>query len=368
MQPATGGGGFACSPADIVRFFIIGSLSLTVLILSAIGLARDPASITPQLLYIPILYAAYYYPRQGVAVAGACAVAYEIIGSFYAFPDPARAIFVILQGVLFVAIAAVVAHLSEAVKSGTSECRALEARIEQDTVRRRGVISTVAHELRTPLQPLMGYLNLLLSYKESFGIGADTEKMLNRCLASVEREREIINQMLEFSVLEAGKLRLDYSVFSVKDVIDSVISSGRYSAQADIFVNIPEDLTFEADAGRFRTVVDSMLANAVAYSRNPRRIRIAYVSARTDPCHQLAISDNGIGIAPEQVGAIFEPFQLADSDMLSRKYERIGLSLSIAMRYMRMHGGTITVESIVNEGTTFTIHIPKNRGKDKERK
>lgn len=367
MQPASGGDFFHSSSADIVRFFVIGSLSFAILILSAIDLSRDSASIAPQLLYIPILYAAYYYPRQGIAVAGACAVAYEIIGSFYAFPDPARAIFVIMQGVLFVAIATVVAHLSETATSRTLECRALEARIGQDNIRRRGVISTVAHELRTPLQPLMGYLNLLLSYPESFGIGADTEKMLNRCLASVVREREIINQMLEFSVLEAGKLRLDYTVFPVKDLIDTVISSGRYSAQADIFVNIPDDLTFEADAARFRMVIDSMLSNAVAYSRNPRRIRIAYVSARIDPCHKLAVSDNGIGIAPGQLDAIFEPFQLADSDMLSRKYERIGLSLSIAMKYIRMHGGTITVESVVNEGTTFTIQIPKKRGTDKER-
>ena len=70
------------------------------------------------------------------------------------------------------------------------------------------------HELRTPLQPIMGYLNILLDDPDGYGIAKGTETILNRCLSCVERERQIINQMLEFSVLESGRIRLDYSVFS----------------------------------------------------------------------------------------------------------------------------------------------------------
>ena len=78
-----------------------------------------------------------------------------------------------------------------------SEQQRLEDKILQDNERRRGIITTVAHELRTPLQPILGYLNLLVSDTEGYGIQNDTKKILERCLVSVDRERQIINQMLE---------------------------------------------------------------------------------------------------------------------------------------------------------------------------
>jgi signal transduction histidine kinase len=91
----------------------------------------------------------------------------------------------------------------------------------------------------------------------------------------------------------------------------------------------------------------------------PRKVRIMYHSFVEDTYHRLAIQDNGIGITEAQLDEIFEPFQLADADQLSRKYGRIGLSLSIAKKYIQMHGGYISVDSVVNQGSTFTIHIPK---------
>ena len=81
-----------------------------------------------------------------------------------------------------------------------SEKQRFEEKIQPDNERRRGVIITVAHELRTPLQPILGYLNLLVQDPTGFGITDDTKKILERCLVSVERERQIINQMLELSV------------------------------------------------------------------------------------------------------------------------------------------------------------------------
>ena len=80
-----------------------------------------------------------------------------------------------------------------------SEKQRFEDRIQLDNERRRGIITTVAHELRTPLQPILGYLNLLIQDPEEYGIPDDTKKILERCLVSVERERQIINQMLELS-------------------------------------------------------------------------------------------------------------------------------------------------------------------------
>jgi signal transduction histidine kinase len=223
------------------------------------------------------------------------------------------------------------------------------------------VICTVAHELRTPLQPIFGYLDLLLQDRQKYGITEETGRILDRCLQSAERERQIINRMLEFSILESGKIRPDYAVVSIPSLFSSVIEAGGYLQKAEIATDIPPDLKFEADAGKLTLVIDSLLSNAITYSRPPRRIYIMYTPSPDHRFHSIAIRDNGIGISQTQLESIFEPFQLADSDKLSRKYDRIGLSLSIARKYIDMHGGYITVTSEVNNGSTFTIHLPRER-------
>ena len=167
--------------------------------------------------------------------------------------------------------------------------------------------------------------------------------------------------MVELSVLDAGKIPLSYSLFSPEEMIQSIINAGGYATKADLTVDIPPTLTLEADAGKISTVIESMLSNAVNYSKPPRKIRISYQSSASDTMHRIAIQDNGIGITNTQLDEIFEPFQLSDSGNISRKYDRIGLSLSIAKKYIQMHGGYISVDSIVNLGSTFTIHLPKTR-------
>jgi PAS domain S-box-containing protein len=234
----------------------------------------------------------------------------------------------------------------------------LEEKIQQDNERRRGIIITVAHELRTPLQPILGYLNLLIQDPEGFGILDSTKKMLERCLVSVERERQIINQMLELSVLDSGKLRLTFSEFSLPELVHSVLDTCGYLSKGTITTDIPGDLCIVADRDRLYSVLDSLLSNAVNYSKPPRKIHISYRPGAGGTTHMIAVQDNGIGIPGNMFASIFEPFQLADAAKLSRKYDRLGLSLSIAKKIIQMHGGEITVESTVNAGSTFTIHIP----------
>jgi PAS domain S-box-containing protein len=240
-----------------------------------------------------------------------------------------------------------------------SEKQRLSDKIREDNERRRGIIITVAHELRTPLQPILGYLNLLISDPEGFGIVDETKKILERCLTSVDRERQIINQMLDLSVLESGKLQLSYSVFPLESLVKNVVDASGYFSKADVTIDIPESLTLTADRDRIYSVIDSLLSNAVSYSKSPRKIKIFYYSDAKDKQHHISIQDNGIGIENSMFSSIFEPFQLADAAKLSRRYDRIGLSLSIAKKVILMHGGDITVESTVNTGSIFTIHLPK---------
>ncbi|MDO9324608.1 MAG: PAS domain-containing sensor histidine kinase, partial [Methanoregula sp.] len=240
-----------------------------------------------------------------------------------------------------------------------SEKQRLSDKIHEDNERRRGIIITVAHELRTPLQPILGYLNLLISDPEGFGIVEDTKKILERCLVSVDRERQIINQMLDLSVLESGKLQLSYSTFPLEPLVKSILDTSGYLAKAEVTIDIPESVTLTADKDRIYSVIDSLLSNAVSYSKPPCKIKIFYRSEINDPEHHISVQDNGIGIEQKAFSSIFEPFQLADSAKLSRRYDRIGLSLSIAKKVVQMHSGDISVKSAVNAGSTFTVRLPK---------
>lgn len=242
----------------------------------------------------------------------------------------------------------------------------LKDQIQHDSKRQRGIISTFAYELRTPLQPIMGYINLLTQDPDKYGVTDETKLILDRCAKSVDRERQIINQMLELSVIDAGKIPLDYSIFTVHDLLTTIIDTGGYRKNADIKIDIPPYLTFDADRNKISTVIDTMISNAVNYSTPPRKIQIAYFSSPNDTMDRLSIKDNGIGITDSRLDEIFEPFPISDYGEKKQKYERIGLSLAIAKKYIKMHEGYISVDSIMNLETTFCIHIPKKRPEEPE--
>jgi len=265
-----------------------------------------------------------------------------------------RVALLLTQPILYLGDTAILINLVD-----ISEKQRFEDTIQLDNERRRGIIITVAHELRTPLQPILGYLNLLVQDPDGFGILDDTKKILERCLVSVERERQIINQMLELSVLESGRLHLSYSRFHLVTLVKSVLDTNGYFSKAEITIDIPDSLVISADMDRLFGVFDALLSNAVNFSRPPREITIFYHSRIDDNYHHISVRDNGTGISESAFSSIFEPFQLADAAKLSRRYDRIGLSLSVTKKIMQMHGGDITVESIVDLGSTFTLHLPK---------
>ena len=139
-----------------------------------------------------------------------------------------------------------------------------------------------------------------------------------------------------------------------------MLDTNGYFSKADITLDIPDTLSITADMDRLFGVFDSLLSNAINFSKPPREITIFYRSEIDDGYHHISVRDNGAGISESAFSSIFEPFQLADAAKLSRRYDRIGLSLSITKKIMQMHGGDITVESTVNVGSTFTLHLPKD--------
>ena len=234
-------------------------------------------------------------------------------------------------------------------------------RVEQTRERRREMMQAVAHELRTPLQPVLGYLNLLLQDTKAFGLTEETKQILERCAKSVDSERQIINHMLELSVLEEEETGLDYSVFSVREMVNSVIATGGYAHKAEVAIDIPADLTIDADKQKLSRVIDVLTGNGIAYSQPPKKIWITYRNAPALPFHRIAVQDNGRGFTEAQLDEIFKPGSQSGARTSPAGGDDPGISLAIAKKYVQLHGGYISVDSTVNIGTTFTVHIPKKR-------
>jgi PAS domain S-box-containing protein len=229
--------------------------------------------------------------------------------------------------------------------------------LERELDRWRNFINTAAHELRTPLQPILGYLHLILEDPSSCALDSETVKLLRLCLENVERERRVVDRMLELGIMDSCKINLKLNDFSLRQLISTVTRIGGYDLQAEIKCRMSPDLMICADRDRIYQVFDGIISNAVRFSEPPRVVEVSYFG--DERYHYISVSDNGIGIAQESLNNIFEPFYLADSEKLAREYGRIGLGLSIAQKYVDMHKGKIIVESEPGAGSTFTVKLPK---------
>ncbi|MDD1676359.1 MAG: PAS domain-containing sensor histidine kinase [Methanomicrobiales archaeon] len=229
--------------------------------------------------------------------------------------------------------------------------------LEDEIEHRRDFITTAAHELRTPLQPILGYLHLLVDDPEGYALDAETVRILRLCLENVERERRIVDRMLELSILYNGRIDLEVQEIPLRQMLESIVISGGHPVEAELDISVPDDVVIQADKSCMYQVFHTLISNAVRYNNPPRRVWISYASDAKN--HYISVRDNGIGIGEKALDAIFKPFHLPDGENLSRQTNRLGLGLAIAREYVRNHGGEIDVKSRLGEGSTFTVRIPR---------
>lgn len=233
-----------------------------------------------------------------------------------------------------------------------------EAELRKELERKKDFINVAAHELRTPLQPIIGYLDLLIEDAGRFSLSPEARKMLEKVRYHVDRERHLVNQILELSLVDdvRGRHKPAMEEVQLRRLVDWVILDGRYAAEATVTVAIPEGLAITSNGTYLHEIIGELLSNAVKYSNPPRRIAIS--ASDTPGGCRITVTDNGVGIQPEKIATIFEPFYLGDGDQLSRKYGRLGLGLAMAQQRAVMLGGAITAASISGTGSTFTISLP----------
>ncbi len=219
-------------------------------------------------------------------------------------------------------------------------------------------LATMSHELRTPLTAIIGFSDLLAD-----GFAGDLNETQGNYLGFVRKGSrhllQLINDVLDMSKIEAGRLELDPEDLEVGEVVAEVRSTIEPLAAAkrlEVVNLVPEALIVHADRVRLKQIFFNLLSNAVKFSADTGRIVIEATRVGRFVC--LSVRDEGTGIAPEQQEAIFQPFRQVPT---SGRREGTGLGLAIVRRLVEQHGGRIWVESALGKGSTFAFLLPAAR-------
>lgn len=242
---------------------------------------------------------------------------------------------------------------------------ALHAEVEEsaDSLRRLSevksrVVSNVSHEFRTPLNSIIGLSNILLSRVDG-DLSPEQEKQITFIRRSAESLTELVNDLLDLSSIEAGKVAFRPTTFTVGALFGALRGMMRPLVQGtsvEVVFDAPAtDITLETDEGKVSQVMRNLLSNAMKFTPDGE-VRVSAVQDGDDVL--LAVQDTGIGIADEDQERVFEEFTQLDSPQ-QRRVKGTGLGLALSRRLAGILGGTLTVQSRLGAGATFTLRIPR---------
>ncbi|HEY6088532.1 MAG TPA: CHASE3 domain-containing protein [Gemmatimonadaceae bacterium] len=219
-------------------------------------------------------------------------------------------------------------------------------------------LATMSHELRTPLNAIIGYGSLLEEGIDG-SLNQSQLAQLGRIRASADHLLELIDEVLTFSRLDAGKEVLRREEVRLRPVLEEAVSMVTPISEAKglkLRVDTP-DATVFTDEGKLRQIVLNLLSNAIKFTD---RGEITVRSRVDDGTAQISVSDDGIGVAPENIERIFEPFWQVEQSA-TRRAGGTGLGLSVSRSLARLLGGDVTAESKLGEGSAFTLTLPVSR-------
>jgi GAF domain-containing protein len=222
-------------------------------------------------------------------------------------------------------------------------------------------LANMSHELRTPLNAIIGFSEVLAD--RMFGdLNEKQEEYLKDIYASGTHLLSLINDILDLSKIEAGRMELELTDFHLLTALDNALTLVRERAGRrgiTLQMSVDERLgEVRADERKIRQVVLNLLSNAIKFTPEGGRIEVAAVPR--DGSVEVSVSDTGVGIAPEDQEAVFEEFrQVGTAD---KKVEGTGLGLTLCRKFVELHGGKISVKSELGMGSTFTFTIPVRRG------
>jgi GAF domain-containing protein len=232
------------------------------------------------------------------------------------------------------------------------------AQLEVANKHKSDFLANMSHELRTPLNAVIGFSEALMD--RMFGeLNEKQADYLKDIHESGKHLLSLINDILDLSKIEAGRMELDLSSFHLPSAISNAMTLIRERAQRHgvaLGLDVDSRLgAFEADERKVKQILLNLLSNAVKFTPEGGRVE---VSAKLDTDHvEIAVKDTGVGISPEDQTSLFEEFRQVGKDS-SRKAEGTGLGLALTKRFVELHGGAIRVESAQGKGSTFTFSLP----------
>jgi signal transduction histidine kinase/HAMP domain-containing protein len=220
-------------------------------------------------------------------------------------------------------------------------------------------LANMSHELRTPLNAVIGFSEVLLDRTMFGDINDKQEEYLNDILSSGRHLLSLINDILDLSKVEAGRMELEVTAFDLPQAIaNALILVRERAAGRGVTLGVAVDGRLgelRGDERKVKQVLLNLLSNAIKFTPAGGRVEI-----RAEPVDghvEISVSDTGVGIAPADQEAVFEEFRQVGTDY-AKKREGTGLGLALARRFIQLHGGRIWVKSAQGEGSTFTFSLP----------
>ena len=246
------------------------------------------------------------------------------------------------------------------------ELTALAAELKRVARVKSEFLANMSHELRTPLNSIIGFSEVL--YDETFGVlNEKQKKYVNNVLTSGKHLLLLINQILDMAKVESGKMNLVLSSFSIKGLLNDIsmlVADIVGKKKLEMILEIAEDLPhIVADELKVKEIIYNLLSNAVKFTPEGGKIGMRASTRKADSKIEIKVWDTGVGLAPENMGKIFEGFFRVDTPY-SRVTEGTGLGLPLSKKLVELHGGNLSVESEgLNKGTTVLFTLPIVSGK-----
>jgi two-component system sensor histidine kinase/response regulator len=242
-----------------------------------------------------------------------------------------------------------------------SRLRLSQVEAEAATRAKSDFLANMSHELRTPLNAITLYSEMLHEGAIEEGRAADAEDLAKVQLAS-KHLLGLINDILDLSKIEAGKMELDLETFDIKNLVDGLISTmGGVVRKNNNVLHVtctPFLGTMHADPTKVRQILFNLLSNAAKFTSNGQvALDVARICEAGAEYVEFVVTDTGIGITDEQRARLFHPFVQADTST-ARKYGGTGLGLALVVRFCKLMNGTVAVESPEEVGTRFTVRLP----------
>ncbi|GIF20028.1 two-component system sensor histidine kinase BaeS [Actinoplanes tereljensis] len=225
----------------------------------------------------------------------------------------------------------------------------MAARRQEAEQLRRDMVGDIAHEMRTPVTNIRGWLEAAED-----GVAVLDEELVNSLLEEAIMLQHVINDLQDLSAADAGELRLHRTEVDLAEMLAQITATFR-TASVPVLVEAEDGLTVPADPIRLRQAIGNLTSNAVRHSAPGRPVRL--LARRVGDTVTIAVTDQGPGIAAADLPLVFERFWRAEKSR-NRQTGGSGLGLAITRKLAEAHGGTVAVTSPPGEGATFTLHLP----------